>query len=107
MLVVNAQDPPALPGPGATAIVLSGPLAPLQPGDRATFTATVLHSDPAAPTGAVDFLDGTTTLGSIALDGAGHATFTTEPLDRSTGTASRATGDRAVGRPLDRRVVPG
>ncbi len=94
VLVVSAQDPPALPGPGATAIVLSGPLAPLEPGDQATFTATVLHSDAAAPTGAVDFLDGTTTLGSVALDGAGRATFTTAPLDVV--TEPTATGDVSV-----------
>lgn len=44
-----------------------------------TFTATVTSSG-GTPTGTVTFKDGTTTLGTSALDGAGHATFTASTL---------------------------
>jgi hypothetical protein len=44
-----------------------------------TFTATVTSSG-GTPTGTVTFKDGTTTLGTSNLDGAGHATFTTSTL---------------------------
>jgi hypothetical protein len=44
-----------------------------------TFTATVTGNG-ATPTGTVTFLDGTATLGSMALNGSGVATFTTSSL---------------------------
>jgi hypothetical protein len=44
-----------------------------------TFTATV-SSGGGVPSGTVTFKDGTTTLGTSTLDGAGHATFTTSTL---------------------------
>ncbi|MFN8025837.1 MAG: Ig-like domain repeat protein [Acidimicrobiia bacterium] len=101
VLVVNVAPPPAAPGPGQTAIMLRGPLAPLLPGDRATFEATLLFGGSTLPTGNVDFADGSTPLGSIPLDAAGKASFTTLPLDvpstepvgTATGAAVATTGD--------------
>jgi ice-binding like protein/Big-like domain-containing protein len=47
----------------------------------ATFTATVTTTTGAAsPTGLVVFVDGTVLLGAVALDGTGHAVFTTSAL---------------------------
>src|SRR5439155_853315 len=47
-----------------------------------TFTATVTATPPGTgtPTGTVAFKDGATTLATVALDGAGQATFTTSSL---------------------------
>src|SRR5207237_1608968 len=48
-------------------------------GRRVTFTATVTATPPATgtPTGAVNFMEGTTILGTGTLDARGVATFTT------------------------------
>ena len=57
-------------------------------GQAVTFTATVAAVAPGSglPTGTVTFRDGTTTLGTGTLNGAGQATFTTSTL--SVGTHS-------------------
>jgi hypothetical protein len=54
-------------------------------GQSITFTATVAPASPssAVPSGAVTFMDGTTTLGSGVLNSAGQATFTTTALSIS------------------------
>jgi hypothetical protein len=51
-------------------------------GDSVTFTATVAPTSPggAAPTGTVSFLDGTATLGAVALQSNGTAALTTSSL---------------------------
>lgn len=51
-------------------------------GQGVTFTATVAVLAPGAgiPTGTVTFLDGVTSLATVALDGAGQASFTTSAL---------------------------
>ncbi len=49
-------------------------------GQAATFTATVNASVNGTPTGSVNFLDGSTSLGSSPLNGAGIATLTTTSL---------------------------
>lgn len=51
-----------------------------------TFTASVSGSSTATPTGNVIFKDGTATLGTVALNNAGSASFTTSTL--ATGTHS-------------------
>ncbi len=63
-----------------TALVSS--LNPSTAGQSVTFTATVAgpSGNTTAPTGSVNFLDGTTTLGSGTLNGAGMATFSTSSL---------------------------
>jgi hypothetical protein len=55
---------------------------PSAAGQSVTFTATVTgpSGDTTVPTGNVSFLDGTTTLGSGALNGSGQATFNTSSL---------------------------
>jgi hypothetical protein len=45
-----------------------------------TLTATVSSSAGGTPTGTVTFKDGSATLGTVALDGTGQATFTTSAL---------------------------
>jgi Bacterial Ig-like domain (group 3) len=48
-------------------------------GQPVTFAATV-NGNGGTPTGTVDFTDGATTLGTVALDTSGQATFTTSTL---------------------------
>jgi hypothetical protein len=57
-----------------------------------TLTATVTPSTGGAPTGTVNFLDGSTQLGSSALNGSGVATFSTSALAAGTHSVSAAYG---------------
>ncbi len=68
-------------GPG-TAVALNSSANPSTSGQSVTFTATVAATPPATgtPTGTVDFLDGTTTLGSGTLNSSGVATYSTTSL---------------------------
>ncbi len=63
----------------ASAVVLTASVNPAIAGRPITLTATVSPVPPATgmATGTVTFLDGTTPLGTVALDGAGRATLTT------------------------------
>jgi hypothetical protein len=63
---------------------LTSSLNPSQLGNPVTFTATVstAASGLGIPTGTITFRDGHTILGVAALDGAGHATYTTAALSR-------------------------
>ncbi len=69
-----------------TALVLSSGSSPSAYGTPLSFTATVAAVAPATqtPTGNVSFYDGTTLLGTHALNGAGIATFTTSALNAGT-----------------------
>jgi len=60
-----------------TALALTSGATPADPGMPLTFTATVTGS---SPTGSVKFYDGTTLLGSSALNGSFQAIFTTSSL---------------------------
>jgi large repetitive protein len=73
--------PPPPPPPSTTTHVsLSSSLNPSQFGQAVTFTASVTPSSgTGTPSGNVQFLDGTTSLGSAALSG-GSASFTTTSL---------------------------
>jgi hypothetical protein len=73
--VVNAASKAS-----TTALVSS--LNPSTSGQSVTFTATVTgpSGNTTAPTGSVSFMDGTTSLGSGALNGSGIATYTTATL---------------------------
>jgi MYXO-CTERM domain-containing protein len=65
---------------GATVAVSSAP-NPSTYGSAATFTAAVTSAGTGGtPTGNVTFKDGTTALGTVAVDGAGVATFSTAAL---------------------------
>ena len=66
----------------ATSLGSSG--SPSTQGQSVTFTATVSCSTP--PTGTVTFSDGATTLATVALSGAGVATFSTAALVLGTHT---------------------
>ena len=63
--------------PTVTALAVSG--TTVQVGSALTLTATVT-STPSVPAGSVNFLDGTTLLGSAALNSSGIATFSTSAL---------------------------
>jgi streptogramin lyase len=65
--------------PAATTTALSASLASVVSGQSVTFTATVAAVAPGAgaPTGTVTFLDGTTVLGTVAVDAGGKAALTT------------------------------
>jgi hypothetical protein len=49
-------------------------------GQAVTYTATVVAFAPGTPTGTVTFWDGSTPLGTVALDGSGRASLTTTGL---------------------------
>jgi hypothetical protein len=57
-----------------------------------TFTATVAPGTAGVPTGMVTFLDGTTSLGSSALNGSGVANFSTGALTAGTHSITAAYG---------------
>jgi len=64
---------------GATSTNLTSNHNPSKVGQSVKFTATVTGTG-GHPTGSVTFKDGTTTLGTVAINGGGHATFTTSSL---------------------------
>jgi uncharacterized protein len=57
-------------------------------GQSITFTATVTSSGSPVTTGTVGFTEGNTPLGAVALDGNGHASFTTNALTPGTHTVT-------------------
>jgi redox-regulated HSP33 family molecular chaperone len=71
---------------GATTTVLTSSAGTVSAGQSVTFTATVSTTDAGTPSGSINFLDGSTTLGGGTL-GAGHtATYTTSVLTAATHT---------------------
>lgn len=68
-----------------TATVLASSANPASVGQMITFTATVTHTAGAdTPTGRVIFKDGTSVLGSVALDARGRAALATAALGAGT-----------------------
>jgi len=85
----NSSSSPALSQvvqQGNTSAALTSSANPSTESQSVTFTATVSSGAGVAPTGTVKFMDGTTQLGSSALNGVGVATFSTSAL--SVGTNS-------------------
>lgn len=68
--------------PLGTQTTLTSDENPSQVGDTVNLTAVVAPAPPATgtPTGTVDFFDGSTLLGSVALDSKGNSVFTTSAL---------------------------
>ena len=62
-----------------TTTTITTSASPVVEGSPVTFTATVTSSDSSTPVGSVEFFDGDTSLGVVALDG-GSATITTTSL---------------------------
>jgi hypothetical protein len=82
----------------STTTVLSSSPSPSAYGQTATFTATVTPtSGTGTPTGTVQFYDGTTLLGTAALNANGTATFTTSGL----GLGSHAITAQYLGDSID------
>lgn len=73
----------AAPKIDSTTTLTSDP-NPSTAGSAVTFTATVASAGGPVTSGSVDFSDGATVLGSVALDGSGQATFTTSALSSGT-----------------------
>ena len=73
-------QPGSGPSPAATTTVLASSKDPSRSGDSVTFTATVNSAAAGTPTGTMMFYDGTSMLGTAALDAAGQAAFTTTSL---------------------------
>jgi hypothetical protein len=73
---------PQVVNKAATTTAVSSSTNPSVFSQPVTFTATVTANAPGSgvPTGTVTFKDGTATLGTGALDGSGHATFTSSTL---------------------------
>jgi YVTN family beta-propeller protein len=78
----NITASPFLILPNATTTTLSSDTNPTTAGANVTFTASVAEIAPGAsiPTGTITFLDGSTVLGTSALNGAGQATYLTSWL---------------------------
>jgi hypothetical protein len=78
----NDASSPQVVTKDATTTVVGTSANPSVYSQPVTFTATVTANAPGGglPTGTVTFKDGSNTLGSGALDGTGHATFTTSTL---------------------------
>jgi uncharacterized delta-60 repeat protein len=66
-------------GRAVTTTALTAPTATVAPGQPVTLTATVAATG-AFPVGSVEFLDGTTVLGTASVDGRGAARFTLNSL---------------------------
>jgi ELWxxDGT repeat protein len=62
--------------PPATTLMLTAPTTPVNQGDPVTFTATVTTAQGAVTSGTVDFRDGTTDLGTVAVNAQGVAQLT-------------------------------
>ena len=73
----------------ATTTTVTSSLNPSVYSQPVTFTATVTSSG-GVPTGTVTFKNGSTTLGTSNLDGAGHATFTTSTLGAGSNSITAA-----------------
>jgi hypothetical protein len=68
-------------GPATTTTTLTAsPASPVQQGSSVTLTATEVASDSTNPAGSVQFFDGTSSLGSQAVNGSGVATLVTTKL---------------------------
>lgn len=67
---------------GATSTALASGTNPSAFGQSVTFSATVTATSPSTgtPAGSVDFFDGASNIGTVALNGAGVATLTTSSL---------------------------
>ena len=83
---------PQVVNQGSTTTQISSSAFPAVWGQVVTFTARVTANSPATgtPSGTVAFLDSSTTLGTGALDGTGHATFTTSTLAIGSHTISES-----------------
>ena len=66
-----------------TSVTVSSSLNPANVGESVTFTADVSASS-GVPDGSVTFKDGASTLGTVALDGNGQASFSTSSLSGGT-----------------------
>jgi len=69
-----------------TQTVVTSSANPGQTLSPVTFTATVTNAGVGVPTGNVTFTDGSTTLGTVALNGSGAATLTVQSLTSGTHT---------------------
>ncbi|MGA8153356.1 MAG: FG-GAP-like repeat-containing protein [Terriglobales bacterium] len=79
----------------STEVTTAGLIASLNPsgfGQSLTFTATVTPQGNGTPTGTVNFMDGTTNLGSSLVNGAGVALFATSMLSVGTHSITAAYG---------------
>jgi YVTN family beta-propeller protein len=68
--------------PASTTTSVTADVNPSAPGNNVNFTAYVAEAAPGAsiPGGSVTFMNGAATLGTVALDGTGHASFATSSL---------------------------
>jgi hypothetical protein len=81
--------------PAVTTTALVSSAVSVSSGASVTFTATITSSTSGMPTGTVTFLDGTTTLGTGALNSTGMATFSTSTLTAGTHSLTAAYGGDA------------
>jgi len=67
-----------------TTVALTSSAAHVLRSNPVTLTATVTSTSTGTPTDTVQFFDGTTSLGTVALDSSGHAALTTSSLSAAT-----------------------
>jgi hypothetical protein len=84
-------------GSNQTMTTLTSSLNPATSGQPITFTAAVAGTttNTPVPTGTVTFLDGTTTLGTVTLNGSAQATFTTSSLSAGSHSITAVYGSDA------------
>jgi hypothetical protein len=84
-------------GSNQTTTTLMSSLNPATTSQSITFTAAVAGTatNTPIPTGTVTFLDGTTTLGTVALNGSAQATFTTSSLSAGSHSITSVYGSDA------------
>ncbi len=94
----------------ATTTALTSSANPSAAGDAVTFTATVTGGTSGTPTGSVTFKDGANTLGTVTLNAAGVATYTTSALTAGTHSITAVYGGGggfagSTSAPLNQNVV--
>jgi hypothetical protein len=90
--------------PATSVTVTSSDPNPSHFGETVTLTATVSANDPSlgTPTGSVSFYDGSTLLGTVAVDGSGVATLTVSSLSAGSHTITAVyNGDSTFGSSTD------
>jgi hypothetical protein len=87
---------PVVTGPAATTTTLTASAKSITAGSKVTFTAQVTPTGSGTPTGTVNFLNGTTSLGTGTLNSGGQATYSTSSLAAGSYSVTAAYGGDAT-----------
>jgi hypothetical protein len=96
---------PSVTGSAATTTALTASNTTIAAASNITFTAQVTPSGSGTPTGTVTFLNGSTTLGTAALNSSGQATYSTSSLAAGSYSVTAAYGGDATFAPSTSSAV--